>query len=269
MNVGTICLLCSSVYNSKPTNGICPNCGYNAFSKCQWDDEIIYGLYLKISNESTLESLRKGNIWFQSPKYYQTYSGNSAVCDIRECAFDHITNLPPEVMQKIFPFKKGKIYLINNRLYQFKEYDRGIAGIDSLQQDSYRLFCFYMLQTNENGDIVVPIDNRIKAFGTHYSVIDIDLLKSDLISKISIEKKILAGVKYYSKNYTGVCNPTFKDDRYEYQNETRIILQSDTFLNLDEKEPYKLKFDKALMQKIFSQPQPIECLFSAKHIDDL
>ena len=191
------CLWCNAEYENIPTNGICPQCHHNQFKELKMTHFIKPGgLILKLSSVEVIDSMRKGNIWFNSPKYYQEFKGNPAICDLHECAFDYI-----------------------------KYVDGEPVGKESSTQNYNRLLCLYLLRMDKEENIAIP-DERIKSFGDYFSVVDIGKLQKTISAwcKVKGYEYNFTGVKYNTTNYEGDYNPTFKDCSYSYQNEFRFII---------------------------------------------
>ena len=268
----TICLWCNSAFDNRPNSGKCPNCGHTNFLDCEivmtYPSDEDKSVMLKLGNLSTLESMRNGELWFQSPKYYQTYAGNPAVCDVEECAYDYISEIPEDKIKAVIPLNievnlivcSGKTYRIG-ALKSAKYYEL------SQKQNYYRILCFFRL--NANNGILDKRDDRLKYFGTHFCLIDINKLNQKM--EIYAQKNNLTfwptDVKYASKAYQGEYNPTFKKDTYAYQCEYRYILRGEKLNDLAEKEPKIIKLSG--MDEMMSEPRPLNKLLEVQKLDEL
>ena len=252
---------CNSIYEHTPDKGVCPKCGYNHFEEYNMDfstDES-QAVIIKFGNLSTLESMRSGSLWFQSPKYYQDYKGNIAICDISECAYDYIFDIQLEKIKKKLPFDNGDVIRVGGKELILKEILGTKAYIYSNTQNYNRLLCFYMLQMKSG--VLETRDSKLKSFGSHFCLVDIKKL-IQIIREYASNDNLLfwpTNVKYVTNSYTGVYNPTCKGDIYNYQNEFRFILRGDALNMLPEKEPKKIFIDG--MDQIMTKPQPMEKLF--------
>ena len=66
--------------------------------------------------------MRNGSVWFQSPKYYQDYKGSPAICDISECAYDFIVEVPLEKIVGDLPIKVGDVISYEGKEIELKEF---------------------------------------------------------------------------------------------------------------------------------------------------
>lgn len=234
------CLWCNKEFEEMPKDGVCPYCHHDQFLALNMIREIQPGgIFVKLSSRAVIESIRNGNVWFNSPKYYQEYKGNPAICDVHECEFDYLEH------------KDGKI-----------------VGTVSNTQNWNRLFCFYFLGMQEDHTIIIP-DEKIKSFGDCFAAVNYKALQKKLLAwcKSNNYEFTFTGVKYSSANYEGPYNPTFKDDSYKYQNEWRFIIRSEQINALPEKEAVKEKFDD--MENIFTESKPIDLLFEKQTLEEL
>lgn len=268
----TMCLWCNSVYDHIPDSGICPKCGYNHFGEYDmtFSEEETQAVVLKLGNLSTLDSMRSGSIWLQSPKYYQDFKGNPAVCDVSECAYDFILDIPVDVLAPQIPFKIGDRIVFDGRELILKEIIGAKACVYSNTQNYNRLLCFYMMKI-QNG-ILDPRDSKLKSFGSHFCLVDIKKLSKKMTEYAEANglSAWLTNVKYTTNAYRGAYNPTCKGDAYSYQNEYRCIFRGDSLNALPEKEPLKIHLDG--MDEIITEPQPTEKLFeisTSKELFDL
>lgn len=272
MKKNFLCLWCNSRFDEIPSVEICPVCGHNQFGEFKWDVNFNKSaIVLKIGELSTLKSMREGHIWFQSPQYYQSYQGNEAICDIRECAFDYIFNLTPEQIIDLVPFKRGDIVSQDGKELELVEILNCQYGIVSPMQNSYRLLCFYTLYIDKSDNSLFDVDERLKSFGSSFSMINLGQMTSLIAKKLNQANiySIGSGVKYATKNYSGAYNPTYKDYSFEYQHEYRMITQSVTFLGMDKMDPYKIQIDPLAAQEAISEPYPIDILYSANDASEL
>ena len=264
-----VCLWCNSIYEHIPDRGVCPKCGYNHFGEfdVELNQEESQAVIIKFGNLSTLESMRNGNVWFQSPKYYQDYKGNPAVCDISECAYDYIMEIPIETVSKQLPFKIGDTIKLDGKEVTVKGFSGARVYSYSNTQNYNRLLCFYSMKI-KNGMLGIR-DSKLKSFGSHFCLVDI----KKLVQKVrgyALENDLFfwpCNVKYMTNAYRGVYNPTCKGDAYAYQNEFRFILQGEELNNLPEKEPKKIKIDG--MNEIMKEPQPMEKFFEIQTSKEL
>lgn len=266
----TICLWCNDIYEHIPDTGICPKCGYNYFG--EFDMEVSsdesQAVIIKFGDLSTLESMRNGNVWFQSPKYYQDYKGNPAVCDISECAYDFILDIPIDIVKEQLPFKIGDIIKTNDgKELILKEISGAKAVVYSNTQNYNRLLCFFMMKIKDG--ILKVRDLKLKSFGSHFCLVDIKKLTQKVREYASANGLFFwpANVKYMTNAYRGAYNPTCKGDTYAYQNEFRFILQGEKLNKLPEKEPEKIQIDG--MDEILTEPQPMNKLFEIQTSKEL
>ena len=238
-----VCMWCGHLHNTFTKDGKCLNCHQNGLR------EAIYELtnphktqIIKIHSVDVLNSMRAGNLWFQSPRYFQEFSGDGQIAraDIHDAKYSYI------------------------------DMD---GGVDDKNADTYRILSFYSLFVDDQGNILKKPDIRLQEFGSSYSIIDVTTLITEIKNYIiSLNKKIsfVANWAYYLlENYTGAYSPFCKFQEYGYQNEFRIVLLSNTFLSLQQKEPYKTNPPIAKLDKIILPPQPIEILLNAKKIDEV
>ena len=68
-----VCNWCFKQYNAEDYNGVCPCCGKTDSSVCKVDENNKQIIILKIGKKDVLDSIRSGEIWFQSPRVYQEY----------------------------------------------------------------------------------------------------------------------------------------------------------------------------------------------------
>lgn len=272
-NKVTICMWCNSIYEHTPVSGVCLKCGYNHFGEfdMQLSSDELQAVIVKFGDLSTLESMRSGNIWFQSPKYYQDYTGNSAVCDISECAYDFILDISIESIKNQLPFAIGDIIKDEDgKDFVLKEISGAKACVYSNTQNYNRLLCFYMMKIKEG--ILDARDPKLKSFGSHFCLVDIKKLIQKVRDFASAEGLLFwpANVKYMTNAYRGAYNPTCKGDTYAYQNEFRFILRGNELNKLSDKEPKKIKIDG--MDEIMTEPQSMEKFFeiqTSKELIDL
>lgn len=258
-----MCLLCGNITDCLPKDRTCSKCGFNQIEEfCMKIEHMGERVALKIANYDVLESMRKGSIWFQSPKYYQEYEGNSAICDIDECAYDYIDTLPVEAVEKQFDSLKEDIQKRLDGKFVIGNLEKAIVKRHSQHQNWLRLLCFYML--NIVDDVIIKPDEQLKEFGAYFSLVDLKTLSQK--TKEAMKSRgiycLYAPVKYVTSHYSGTYTPTLKADTYKYQNEFRFVLYGDELSNMSEKEPLKVKFEG--MEDVISEPQPIEKLFEIK-----
>ena len=221
----------------------CLNCGSNQLILVDLVKDFDYPncAILKISNKAILESMRKGEIWLQSPLVYQDYHDDNVISDTKECAYDY--------------------------------YD-GINGIYKLSPyvNHYRLLCMTTLSFNDNGFIHNNFCNDFYKFGDSYSIIGIKELYEKISSHVPPEYAINLSthqsVKYIQeKAYKGFYNPTCKLGNYSWQSEWRIILRSIDFNRLD-RGPLILQ-NLPELDDCIDEPSPINELIKAKHISEI
>lgn len=174
-------------------------------------------------------------MWFQSPKYYQRYSGRG----------------------------KGAI----------SDKNEGIDKSNSVNINSLRLMSFYSLQTDENVEYIIETPSKkLKQFGDHFILVKYEKLQQELKNYFEDKNISMAfcGFVKYSKNdnYSNL-NPTFKDNNFSYQNEVRILLESNDFMELGEEEAYKTNKSTLNVSNCFSEPMPIDLLLNAQKLDDI
>lgn len=266
----TVCLWCNNIYECAPESGICSKCGYNHFGEFDMElsTEETQAVIIKFGDLSTLESMRSGNIWFQSPKYYQDYKGNPAVCDISECAYDFILDIPVDTIKNQLPFDIGDTIKINDgKELILKEISGAKVCVYSDTQNYNRLPCFYMMKIKEGN--LDARDPKLKSFGSHFCLVDIKKLTQKVRDFASSNDLLFwpANVKYMTNAYRGAYNPTCKGDTYAYQNEFRFILRGDELNELPDKEPKKIKIDG--MDEIMTEPQPMEKFFEVQTSKEL
>jgi len=232
-----------------------------------------YAITIKISNDTVLKSMQKGELWFQSPKYYQEYSKNDVIGDINECAFESIVHISQDEAERYIQLKKGDVILIDGKKFCYEKILDGILYVISNNQNDYRLLCFYTLYFDENRRIIRP-DERIKQFGTSFSIIqNRERLVQMIGNKVERENYNLSfthtKIAYISENYRGVYTPGCKFMRYRYQNEYRFILCSKTFENLPEKKEKRMVLPEIFDEKLFSDPIPVDVLWKIEKLEDL
>jgi len=222
-----------------------------------------------------MKSIRNGNIWFQSPKYYQEYvgAGEISISDPSEIKYDYIKQLNEKDIQNKFHIHSGTEMILNGRPFILDKIQnaRYCHYMSDQEANKYRLFCMYGLKCDEKGQINIP-DERIKQFGDYFSVVDIDKLiikvrKSLKNKNINITSCAVAYI--VTQNYEGAYNATFKgSNKFSYQNEYRIILYSSNFDTLESTEHYEYISD-SLLYDCFSEPFPIEYLYNSKTMQEL
>lgn len=237
------CMWCGNIFDTLPKDGKCLN--------CHRDGLRLLGRYvvtnphfsqiIKISSAEVINSMRKGNLWFQSPRYFQEYvgDGQKARADIHDAKYSYI----------------GKS-----------------GNIDDTNADTYRLLCFYSLNVDKEGKFLEKPNEKLREFGDYYSIVDLETLLSQIKNHIvGLNKNVgyvANWVNYLTEQYSGVYSPFCKFPEFSYQNEFRIVLLSEIFLPLI-KEPYKTLPPIKGFDKVFSEPQSLDGLLNAKNIDDL
>ena len=202
-------------------------------------------ILIKISDKNALMSMRSGEFWFQSPRYYQEFKDNDAVGDINECAFEYIIDVSPDVLKQFSSLKCGTLihYKDGNDYILDKIYD-GKIYVSSRYQNYYRLLCFYTLHINDKGELVKP-DRRMKSMGTHFSIIKnrnrfVQILNNHIKQEAENKQCDISvctnWISYIRDTYSGVYTPTCKFDKYNYQNEYRCVLCSEEYSKLPEKK---------------------------------
>ncbi len=263
------CLWCNTAFTEIPPSGVCPKCGYNHFNEYnrRMESGEYQGVIIKFGNCSTLDSMRSGSVWFQSPKYYQEYKGNPAICDVSECAYDYIMDLPLEKIQGTLPFHIGDKLNADGKEIILKQIVGAKACVYSDTQNYNRLLCFYLLRFQNN--ILEKRDEKLKSFGTHFALLNYKKLIQKVSDYANANDLFFSPscVKYSTGAYRGAYNPTFKDESYAYQNEYRFILRGDKLNAMDEREPLKIRIDG--MDEIITEPQPMEKLFEVDSVDKL
>lgn len=239
-----ICMWCGKMYDNPPQDGECSRCHQKKLRK----GNIVVAnqhssLLIKISSEKVLKSMRNGSLWFQSPKYFREYSGDGQTVrtDIHEARYSYI--------------------------------DKQHGYVEDSNANAYRILCFYSLDVNANGDFLNAPDKQLSDFGDYYSLVDIKtLLKKIKSHLLSQRKNISYGadfVKYLTDKYSGIYTPFCKFSDFTYQNEFRIVLLSNHFLNLDEKEPYITHPSLKNLSNVLLEHKPLSILLNAKNMKEL
>ena len=230
------CMWCLSILDEMPNEGVCPQCSNKGIKKIHL--EVVNphkAIIIKISRKEILNNIRDGYMWFQSPKYYQRYSGRG----------------------------QGAI----------NDKNEGIDKSNSVNINSLRLMSFYSLQIDENEKYIIETPSKkLREFGDHFILINYKKLEQELKNYFedrNISMEFFGFVKYSKNDNYSNLNPTFKDNNYSYQNEVRILLKSNDFLKLGEEEAYKTDKSTLNVSKYFSEPMPIDLLLNAKKLDDI
>lgn len=236
------CMWCGSTFDFHPKDDKCLNCRQKGLRFVTYEMSNPYSTQIiKIQSAEVLESMRNGNLWFQSPRCFQEYKGEGQIAraDIHDAKYSYID-------------KSGYI--------------------DNKNVDTYRLLCFYSLDVDEEYNFLRKPDNRLREFGEYYSIIDVMTLLAKIKDHIvSLDKKIsyvANWVNYLSQNYSGTYSPFCKFPEYSYQNEFRIVLLSDMFLSIRQ-APYITSPPLKNLDEIILKPQSIDGLLSANNLNDL
>jgi hypothetical protein len=234
---------CGHCHIAFPNDGKCLKCHQNGLREAICEPINTHNAQIiKIHSADVINSMRAGNLWFQSPRYFQEYSGDGQIAraDIHDAKYSYIDEN---------------------------------GGVDDRNADTYRILSFYSLDVDDQGNILKKPDIRLQEFGSSYSIIDVTTLITEIKNyTISLNKRIsfVANWAYYLlENYTGAYSPFCKFQEYAYQNEFRIVLLSNTFLSLQQKEPYITNPPIAKLDKIILPPQPIEKLLNANNINQI
>jgi hypothetical protein len=238
------CMWCGSVYDYLPKDGECLKCHQRQlqYIKKLDNNNMHPRQIIKLQSSEVIESMRNGNYWFQSPRYFQEYSGDGKVArmDMHDA--------------KYFYVDKGRY-------------------IDDKNADKYRLLCFYSLNVDDSGNFLKPFDERLSQFGECFSIVDLETLLIELQKYIKSGNNNMSyvgnDVKYIREDrYSGFYSPLCKFSKFDYQNEFRIVLLSDTFLSLGDFNPYKTIAPTNNLGSVIGEPQPIDILLRAKNIND-
>ncbi len=269
------CMLCNKIFASYPENGKCDICGTSIDNRTLrlTTLEDSKRILIKISDENAINSMRNGVFWFQSPKYFQNYQGNDAIGDVVECAYEKVLDISQDLIETHSSRGKGDIVEIDGQMYKYERSENGKVYVSSVYQNYNRLLCFYSLYLDENGKIIVP-DEKMKQFGSHFSIIiDRPVLEKRIKSYIgkldyNVEYRAVS-VNYLSEKYNGIYTPSCKFDKYKYQNEYRIILQSENYNKMPEEQKVVINIEKEGMSTIMTNPIPIERLWNSEKLEDL
>lgn len=270
------CMYCKKLFDELPVLPICDICGMPINVKKVkhiYDDKTKYGIIIKISDEKVLNSMRNGEFWFQSPKYYQNFKENDTIGDVNECAFEYVLDVPINKISEYFGLRPGTVINYDGKEYIFEKILNGMIYVSSRYQNNYRLLCFYILNIDENYKIVKP-DEKIKLFGTHFSIIKNRNRFIQILGEYAESSEydlffLPTPIAYIADSYRGVYTPGCKFDRYAYQNEYRFVLCSSEYAKLPEKEKKIIKLNKVMEENIFSEPIPIDLLWKAPTIEEL
>lgn len=196
-----------------------------------------------MSTKTALENMRKGVMWFRPPIYFNQYEENDVIGDNEE-----------------FLVKIGA---------NDKRYD--------LDKKKKLIFCMYFLTTDKDGNYIIPEDDKekLRKFGNLVSFIDFPKFKNLIKKGVIRESNKIVGnhVSYYTDKMSGEINPFFKRVKYNYQNEYRVILEDERFLNLYNKDG-SLRDDKFVykhrrnLKKVFSKPIDLELILNSNNEKD-
>lgn len=242
---------------------MCPICNRHLV-KAKWDFRPQNRVYfLKISN--FIDSMKNGEIWLQSPKYYQDYyeEGVKTISDEIDSKLSLIEKFNEEQTAKRgIKFNQlnigGNIYKIpeNTMTSKIELYD-----LDSKKK---RLMCFYTLETDKLGNYAQTPNANLINFGDFFSIVDLvefrKILKDNLMNLVFTESFI----RYYTDKYEGLVSPFHKRYYYGWQNEYRFVFMSDLFAKYGEKEPHIIKNLKGLSD-VFTDKIPIDRLLNCKN----
>lgn len=236
------CMFCGSTFTHLPKNNECPKCHTKNLKYASIEiSNPHFQCIIKISDDLTIEKIREGSLWFKSPKEFHDYAG--AGKSVREDQ--------------------------NDSKFCFIEKDNQIEDINI---DTYRILCFYSLDIDEKMNFQQKPDIRVKEFGNYYSIVDIkalfEFIKEDIVKKSNRINLFARGVSYLLDNYTGPYTPFCKFQKDGFQNEFRIVLQSEEFRELGEK-PYKINSYVKNFHEFFTKPKSIENLFALDNYDNL
>lgn len=268
------CMLCKKEYDELPSNAICDVCGMpmniqkHDFHTCGLGAEIL----IKVSNPYVINSMRKGEFWFQSPKYYQDYSGNDAIGDPWECAFEQILDVPLNEIEKYTGIKQGTHISYRGKTYILEKVYNGMVYVSSLNQNNYRFICFYKLFFDEHNNLILP-DEQIKKFGTHFTIVKdrsrLNQIIGEYVDSADYDLAFVpTDIAYLSNGYRGIYTPGCKFEKYSYQNEYRLILASTEYSKLPEKKEKVIRLDKVADEDLLSPPIPINVLWDSSTLDD-
>lgn len=236
-------MVCGKTYDTLPKDGECPNCLQKRLKFV--DNYIVNNPHsaqtIKIHTADIITNMRRGNIWFQSPRTFHEYLGNgkAARADIHDARYSYIS-------------KNGYV--------------------DDENIDTYRLLCFYSLDVDGEGNFITQPDDQLRDFGESYSIVDRETLlvriKNYIIDSNRVIHYVAHWINYLGQEYSGAYSPFCKFPEFSYQNEFRIVLLSNEFISLG-KEPYKTIPPIENLGRVFSEPQPLENLLHARNINDL
>jgi hypothetical protein len=235
-------MLCSYKSPIYPINGECPACHRKRLKFITYEERNPHkAQIIKIHNADVLNSMRSGNLWFQSPRFFHEYKGNGqkARADIHDARYSYID-------------KTGYF--------------------DDKDADSYRILCFYTLDVDEEGNLLNKPSEDLRNFGNSFSIVDVETLlvsiKNYLVATNKKISYVANWVNYLLKNYSGAYTPFCKFSKFSYQNEFRIVLLSNTFLPLGD-NPYKTDPPMNNFGKVILEPQLIDRLYTMKNLNDL
>jgi hypothetical protein len=237
------CMWCGITTDIFPKDRKCPNChreGLRLVGKYVVNNPH-FSQIIKISSADVINSMRDGNLWFQSPRYFQEYvgDGQKARADIHDAKYSFIGEN---------------------------------GNIDDQNADTYRILCFYSLNVDKDGNFLEKPNEKLREFGDCYSIVDLETLllqiKNHIVSLNRNMGYVANWVNHLTGKYSGVYSPFCKFPEFDYQHEFRIVLLSDSFLPL-KKEPYKTIPPIQGFDKVFSEPQSLDGFLHAENINAL
>jgi len=236
------CMVCSRTYHALPQDGECLNCHQK---RMRFVDKLVVDnphpvQIIKIHSADIITSIRRGNIWFQSPRTFHDYlgDGKTARADIHDAKYSYIS-------------KSGYV--------------------DDGNIETYRILCFYSLDIDNDGNFITQPSDGLREFGGSYSIVDLETLlvrvKDYIINSNRPIDYVAHWVNYLGQNYSGVYSPFCKFPEFSYQSEFRVVLLSNEFIPLG-KEPYKTIPPIENLDNVFSEPRPLDKLLRARNIND-
>lgn len=268
-------MYCKKQFEEIPDPPVCDVCGMplNTEQVRFTYNKRFYAITIKISDETALNSMRKGTFWFQSPKYYQEFVGNDAIGDINESAFEYILDLPVAQVEGYIGLRGGDKISVEGREFILQRILNGKLYVSSIYQNNYRLLCFYTLHLNDDLSFIKP-DERMRQFGSHFSIVNnrnrfVEILGHTVENAKYDINFLHTSIAYISDKYRGVYTPGCKFKKYSYQNEYRFILCSPEYGKLPEKEKKIVYLPEVEKEEILSEPLPIDLLWDANSFKEI
>lgn len=203
-------------------------------------------------------------LYCNSPLVYHDYlgAGQDAIKDGLDGAI-YKRKLTMEEKEALKSVLGSKLYPYGLKLCDIDKCD--IYFFDELSK--YRLYCFYTIYTDSDGNLLEKIDEKIREFGDSFSVVNIHeyikKVKEFLPEEISFTPTSIKYVDF--ETYNGALDITCKDfNKYRYQNEYRFIFYSESF---KDDSPYTINLEN--LEDQASEIFDIDKLFSIKNIKEL